>query len=252
MATWPVAGEFYWDYKAAWIGPFLEFARAHVRHINSWIIAQYGMTRVEVANVINNDWLHQLLIICCSFDAISLIASTASESDLAGFTARRSDETHRFGSLKYDTTVQKLNTIIRRWDLVQLPEDATCLATLPRSFHAICDVENNRNTRRYAFHESYCMHPYDAEQPEVPVVRQIQVVGYTPQSDVFVPAVNHRHDDSVCDEGSQKDVDLSWLRSIVESLRATSSDVAASSNVFAAPNGISCVQEGIMSLVALK
>jgi hypothetical protein len=33
-------------------------SRAHVRHINAWIIAQYGMTRVEVENVMDNDWLH--------------------------------------------------------------------------------------------------------------------------------------------------------------------------------------------------
>jgi hypothetical protein len=38
-------------------GPILEFARAHVRHINSWIIAQYGMTRVEVENMMDKDWL---------------------------------------------------------------------------------------------------------------------------------------------------------------------------------------------------
>jgi hypothetical protein len=52
-ATWPVPGEFYWGYIAAWIGPIIEFARAHVRHINSWIVAQYGMTGVEV----DTDWL---------------------------------------------------------------------------------------------------------------------------------------------------------------------------------------------------
>jgi hypothetical protein len=63
---------------AAWIGPIHEFALAHVRHINAWIIAQYGMTRVEVENVIDNDWLHQLLTNGCPYDAIGLIASTAS------------------------------------------------------------------------------------------------------------------------------------------------------------------------------
>jgi hypothetical protein len=46
MATWPIPGEFYRDYIAVWIGPILKFALAHVRHINAWIIAQYGMTRV--------------------------------------------------------------------------------------------------------------------------------------------------------------------------------------------------------------
>jgi hypothetical protein len=76
------------------------------------------------------------------------IVSTASASDLAGF-ACRSDKTHRFGSFQYDRTVQKLDAIIRRWDSAQLPEDATFLATLLRGFHAIRDVENNRNARRY-------------------------------------------------------------------------------------------------------
>jgi hypothetical protein len=79
----------------------------------------------------------------CPFDAIGLIASTASTSDLEGFMARHSDETQRYGSFQYDRTVQKLDAIIRRWDLTQLSEDATFLATLPRCFHAIHDVENN-------------------------------------------------------------------------------------------------------------
>jgi hypothetical protein len=84
----------------------------------------------------------------------------------------------------------------------QLLENATFLATLPRSFYAIHDVENNRNTRRYAFHDRYCMHPYDAKQLELPVVQQVQVVGYTPEVEVFVPVVDHRHDDSVPDKRS--------------------------------------------------
>jgi hypothetical protein len=162
MATWPVPGECYRNYIAAWIGTILEFACAHVRHINAWIIAQYGMTRVEVENVMDNDWLHQFLTNGCPFDAIGLIVSIASASVLAGFTARRSDDTHRFGSVQYVRTVQKLDAIIHRWDSAQLPEDATILATLPRSFHAIRVLENNNSTRRYAFHERYCMHPYDA------------------------------------------------------------------------------------------
>jgi hypothetical protein len=53
--------------------------------------------------------------------------------------------------------VPKLDAIIRRWNSAQLPEDATFLAMLPRSFHAIRDVENNRSTRLCAFHERYCL-----------------------------------------------------------------------------------------------
>jgi hypothetical protein len=79
---------------------------AHVRHINAWIIAQYEMTRAEVENVMKNDWLHQFLTNGCLFDVIGHIASTGSASDLAGFTARRSDETHRYGSFQYNRTVQ--------------------------------------------------------------------------------------------------------------------------------------------------
>jgi hypothetical protein len=83
------------------------------------------MTRVEVENVMDNDWLHQLLTNGCPFDSIGLIASTVSASDVAGFTALRSDVTHRYGSFQYDRTVQKMNAIIRRRDSAQLPEDAT-------------------------------------------------------------------------------------------------------------------------------
>jgi hypothetical protein len=120
----PVPGEFYRDYIAGWIGPILEFARAHVRYVNSWIIAQYGMTRVEVENVMDNDWLNQLLTNGCPFDAIGLIASTASASDLTGFTARHSSVTHRNGSFQYDRTVQKLG--------YHHPEDAICDCSLRR------------------------------------------------------------------------------------------------------------------------
>jgi hypothetical protein len=67
------------------------------------------------------------------------------------------------------------------------------------------------------------------------------------QCEDFVPVVDHRHDDSVSDEESQKDADLSRLQSRVESPRATCSNVAASSNMFATLYGISCVQEGVMS-----
>jgi hypothetical protein len=79
-------------------------------------------------------------------------------------------------------------------------------ATLPHSVHAIRDVKNNRNTQSYVFHERYCMHPNDAEQLELTVVQQVQVVGYTPQSEFFVPVVDHFHDDCVVNECSQKDL----------------------------------------------
>jgi hypothetical protein len=56
---------------------------------------------------------------------------------------------------------------------------------------------NNRNKRRYAFHERYAMHLYDAEQPELPVVQQVQViVGYTPKGEFFAPIVDRPHDES--------------------------------------------------------
>jgi hypothetical protein len=118
------------------------------------------MTRVKVENVMDNNWFHQLLTNGCPFDAIGLIASTASALDLAGFTARRSDEKHRFASFQYDRRVQKVDASICRWNLAQLPEVATFLATLLRSFHAILI--------------------------ELPVVPLVQVVGYTPQGEVFV------------------------------------------------------------------
>jgi hypothetical protein len=162
MATWPVPGEFDRDYVAAWIGPILELACAHVRHVKSWIIAQYGMNRVEVENVMENYWLHQLLTNGCPFDAIGLIASTASASDDSDFMARRSNGTHQFGSFQYDRTVQKFDAIIRRWNTAQLPDGATFLATLPHSFRAFRDVEKNLNTRGYAFHDRYVLHLYDA------------------------------------------------------------------------------------------
>jgi hypothetical protein len=140
-----------------------------------------------------------------------------------GFTARR----RRFDSFQYDRTVQKLDAIIHRWDSEQLPEDATFLPTLSRSFHAVCDVESNRNTRRYVFHERYCMLAYDTGSSTGSGSR------IHASRRVFCTVVDRRHDDSFSDKGRQKDVDLSRLRSSKESPPATSSNVAASSNVIA-------------------
>jgi hypothetical protein len=41
--TWPVPGEFYRDYIAAWLGLILEFTFAQQHCVNAWIIAQYGL-----------------------------------------------------------------------------------------------------------------------------------------------------------------------------------------------------------------
>jgi hypothetical protein len=54
-------GEFYRDYIAAWLGPILEFTFAQQRCVNSWILAQYGITRQEVEGVPDLDWLRTLL-----------------------------------------------------------------------------------------------------------------------------------------------------------------------------------------------
>jgi hypothetical protein len=63
------------------------------------------MTRVEVENVMKNDWLHQLLTNGRPFDAIGLIASTASASDLRVSPRVVGDEIHRYGSFQYKRTV---------------------------------------------------------------------------------------------------------------------------------------------------
>jgi hypothetical protein len=49
--TWPVLDEFYHDYIAVWLGPILEFTFLQQHHVNSWILAQYGLTRQEVEGV---------------------------------------------------------------------------------------------------------------------------------------------------------------------------------------------------------
>jgi hypothetical protein len=61
---------------------------------------------------------------------------------------------------------------------------------------------NNRNTRRYAIYEGYCLHLYDAKKLELLVVQKVEVVRYTPQGELFVSIVDHRQDNSVSDEDS--------------------------------------------------
>jgi hypothetical protein len=69
--TWPVPGEFYRDYIAAWLGPILEFPFAQQRCVNAWITAQYGLTWQEVEGVPELDWLRTLLSRGCPLDAFA-------------------------------------------------------------------------------------------------------------------------------------------------------------------------------------
>jgi hypothetical protein len=71
--TWPVSGEFYRDYIAAWLGPILEFTFAQQRCVNAWIIAQYGLTRQEVEGVPELDWLRTLLSPGCPLDVFAYL-----------------------------------------------------------------------------------------------------------------------------------------------------------------------------------
>jgi hypothetical protein len=61
FGTWPIPCEFYLDYVAAWLGSILEFTFSKQRFVNSFIIAQYGLTQQEVKNVPELDWLRTLL-----------------------------------------------------------------------------------------------------------------------------------------------------------------------------------------------
>jgi hypothetical protein len=63
-----VPDEFYRDYISAWLGPILEFKISQQRCVNSWILAQYGITRQEVEGVPELDWLHMLLARGCPLD----------------------------------------------------------------------------------------------------------------------------------------------------------------------------------------
>jgi hypothetical protein len=83
---------------------------------------------------------HQLLTNDCPFDAIGLKASTVSASDLAGFTARRGNKTHCFGSFQYDRTVQKLDVMlsvtsktIEILDVVRSMNAIACIRMMPNS-----------------------------------------------------------------------------------------------------------------------
>jgi hypothetical protein len=89
FGTWPVPGEFYRDYIAAWLGPLLEFTLSHQRCVNAWIIAQYGLTRQEVEGVPELDWLQTLLSRGCPLDVFAYIVEHESIDKLLHLVKRR-------------------------------------------------------------------------------------------------------------------------------------------------------------------
>jgi hypothetical protein len=80
--TWPVKGEFYRDYIAAWLGPILEFTFAHQRCINAWIVAQ-------VEGVPELDWLRTLLSRGCLLDVFAYLVEHESPDTLLQLVKRR-------------------------------------------------------------------------------------------------------------------------------------------------------------------
>jgi hypothetical protein len=58
---------------AALLGPILEFTFSQQRCVNSWILAQYGISRQEVECVPELDWLQMLLARDCPLDAFTYL-----------------------------------------------------------------------------------------------------------------------------------------------------------------------------------
>jgi hypothetical protein len=162
--TWPVPGEFYRDYIAAWLGPVFEFTFAHQWCVNAWILAQYGLTRQEVEGVPELDWLRTLLSRGCPLDVFAYLVEHESTEEFLQLVQRHS-------AINFDTLILPssrsvlfhlilplgswLDQLVQKWDVARLPDDARFIATLPNSFHFLRSDDYASQTRRYAFTHSY-------------------------------------------------------------------------------------------------
>jgi hypothetical protein len=98
---------FYRDYIAAWLYPILEFTFSQQCCVNSWILAQYGITRQEVEGVPELDWLQMLLASGCQLDAFAYLVEYEDPEKLLKFVERcdSNEDDFRLGTFQFDATL---------------------------------------------------------------------------------------------------------------------------------------------------
>jgi hypothetical protein len=184
--TWPIPGEFYRDYIAAWLGPLLEFTFAHQRCVNAWIIAQYGLTHQEVEGVPELDWLRTLMSRGCPLDVFAYLVEHENPDTLLQLVKRRpaSEDELSAGTFSFEFAASHINQMLSRWEMLRWPNGAEIFATLPNSFHFIRSDDYASQTRRYAFPGSYHQNDERAyvfkerSGESRPIVSNIYVAGF--------------------------------------------------------------------------
>jgi hypothetical protein len=195
--TWPIPGEFYRDYIAAWLGPILKFTFAQQRYVNAWIIAQYGLTRQEVEGVPELDWLRMLLARGCPLGAFAYLVEDEDSEKLLKFVDRRAanDDESKLGTFQFDATAAWIDKLLRKWDSAQLPNDAQFIATFPKSFHFSRSDDYASQTRLYAFADSYRVvegRTYDQSDAGRPIVDCIYIAGYASNGQYHTGLIDQR------------------------------------------------------------
>jgi hypothetical protein len=86
------------------LGPIPEFTFSQQRCVNSWIIAQYGLTRQEVEGVPELDWLRTLLARGCPLDAFAYLVEYEDSEKPLKFVERReaNDDKFRLGTVQFE------------------------------------------------------------------------------------------------------------------------------------------------------
>jgi hypothetical protein len=108
--------------------------------VNTWILAQYGLTRQEVEGVPDElDWLQMLLARGCAFDAFAYLVGYEESEKFLKFVERRetNDDEFKLGAFQFDATAAWVDKSLRKLDLAQLPNDARFIATFLKSFHVL-------------------------------------------------------------------------------------------------------------------
>jgi hypothetical protein len=183
-------GEFYRDYITACLDPILEFTFSQQRCVNSWILAQYGITWQEVEGVPELDWLQMLLARGCELDAFAYLVEYEDPDKLLKFVERRevNDDEFRLGTSQFDATAAWVDKLLRKWDLAQLSNDAQFIATFPKSFYVLRSDDYESQTRRYAFQNSYQQvegRMYDRSDTGRAIADSIYVAGYAPNGQYY-------------------------------------------------------------------
>jgi hypothetical protein len=158
--------------------------------VNSWILAQYGITRQEVEGVTELDWLRMLLARGCPLDAFAYLVEYEYPEKLLKFIERREANDDELGSKLFNlmrplrgSTNCYGNGI---WHSCRTMRHS--LRRSPNHFMFCVRMILASQTRRYAFKNSYRQvegRMNDRSDTGRSIADCIYVVGYTPNGQYY-------------------------------------------------------------------